>query len=125
MFLLFQDIKSLHEVADNLNLEQLEGIPEGKKTVQALQKKCLLYSEQLLKDLMSLDEIVNTPEARPLRKQQVQLIQTLMEDVDGVNSRLKSFLQHFQVKEKEEEEKRQAEGKKTIFKHFLTFFSRS
>jgi len=69
------------------------------KLLRDFKKKCLSYSEKLLKDLMSLDEIVNTPEARPLRKQQVQNIQQMMEDVDTLTSKLRGFLRHLQEKE--------------------------
>jgi len=100
-----KDIKSLHDCADKIeSIEQLNELPDARKTVEGLQKKCLSYSEKLLKDLMSLDEIVNTPEARPLRKQQVQNIQQMMEDVDTLTSKLRGFLRHLQ--EKEEEKKK-------------------
>ena len=65
----------------------------------------MAYTEQLLRDLMSLDEIVNTPEARPLRKQQVKEIQQMMEDVDSLNGKLKKFIEKVTVIENEQKKK--------------------
>ena len=65
----------------------------------------MAYTEQLLRDLMSLDEIVNTPEARPLRKQQVKEIQQMMEDVDSLNGKLKKFIEKVTVMENEQKKK--------------------
>jgi len=100
-----ENIKSLFENTSKLEFIEndlaTKNLKESRKTVEDLQKKCLLYSETLLKDLLALDEIVNTPEARPLRKQQVQSIQQLMSDVDGINLKLRNLLKV--IKEKENE----------------------
>jgi len=95
---LFENTSKLEFIENDLSTKNLK---KSRKTVEDLQKKCLLYSETLLKDLLALDEIVNTPEARPLRKQQVQSIQQLMSDVDGINLKLRNLLKV--IKEKENE----------------------
>jgi hypothetical protein len=68
--------------------QQLQKEPESaEKTLSKLQKQCLVYSENLMKDLLSLDAISTSTlpgseqaseEVRPLRKQQVKEIQVLL-----------------------------------------------
>lgn len=80
-----------------------------------LQKQCLFYSENLMKDLLSLDAISTgtlpgseeaSEEVRPLRKQQVKEIQGLLQDVDQVNSKLKAMLKKVQEEKQRKEEQR-------------------
>ncbi len=99
-----ENIKSIHESAaklESLESGDMTNLKDARKTVEDLQKKCISYTETLLKDLLALDEIVNTPEARPLRKQQVQSIQQLMSDVDGIKMKLRNLLKIISEREDE------------------------
>jgi hypothetical protein len=66
------EIKSLEDAAEKLNLHELVHNPlEGKTVVQQLHRKCIQYSEFLMKDLLTLDQITTSQVTRPLRKAQV------------------------------------------------------
>lgn len=69
-----EEIKSLHSVADTLDYDQLSRDPEGRETLRKLQKQCLQYTHTLMQDLLKLDEIVASQDARPLRKKQVMIV---------------------------------------------------
>lgn len=102
------EIKNLHDVADKLDVDHLSP-PEGRNLVEKLQKKCLQYTNDLMKDLLALDQIIGAAQdVRPLRKQQVNVIQQMMDDVDGVYKRLKEIEKNFP---KEEEQKVSQEQK--------------
>jgi len=57
-----------------------------------LEKKCTQYSNSLLKDLSNLDAIAGPQEVRPPRKEQVQLVQTLMHDVNNISDKIHGAL---------------------------------
>jgi len=82
----------IEHLTQNLNEERIEDLwkkpKEGKKIVDGLQKKCLAYSEFLMRDLLQLDEVVGSSNLRPLRKKQVNNIQQLLKDVDSLTKRL-------------------------------------
>lgn len=110
-------IRVLHETTDPLTLTTdestiMEGQPLKTKStnLEKLQKTCLLYSEELFKNLLSLDSLVNLPATkRPLRKQTVSAIQSLLSDVDSVNMKLRKLKEVIDERLKIEEEKTKAE----------------
>jgi len=76
-------------------------------------KKCLTFSEDLMKNLLHLDSLVNLPQSgRPLRKQQVNAIQLLIDDVDKVNVKLRKIKEVEYQRRKEDDEKRKVEEDK-------------
>jgi len=117
---LSDQIEGFAQETTRLNLDELQKEPESaEKVLSKLQKQCLFYSENLMKDLLSLDAIsVGTlldseeasSEVRPLRKKQVKEIQDLLQDVDEVNSKLKAMLKQIQEeKQRREEQRKKAE----------------
>lgn len=69
---------------DILNVAELQRDPDGRKKVEQIQKTAAYYSEELLKQLMTLDSIVGEEGARPIRKAQVVLIQKVMSALDQI-----------------------------------------
>jgi len=110
------EIKSLQDAADKLRYEELAHNPEGKQIVEQLQKKCLRFSEGLMKDLLTLDSIVTSQQVRPLRKAQVTSIQQMIEEVDAVTIKLRGFSETLRAEEAknniEEEDRRQIDQEK-------------
>lgn len=113
---LSDQIEGFTSEATGLDMEELQKEPESaEKMLSKLQKQCLFYSENLMKDLLSLDAISTgtlpgseeaSEEVRPLRKQQVKEIQGLLQDVDQVNSKLKAMLKKVQEEKQRKEEQR-------------------
>jgi len=102
------EIRQLHETANKLDDSTLLTDKENYNMVSILQKKCLVFTEELMKNLLHLDSLVNLPQSgRPLRKQQVTAIQTLIDDVDKVNLKLRKL-------KEVEDERRKEEGKRQI-----------
>eukprot|EP01103_Thecamoeba_quadrilineata_P012622 TRINITY_DN32_c0_g1_i1.p1 TRINITY_DN32_c0_g1~~TRINITY_DN32_c0_g1_i1.p1 ORF type:complete len:685 (-),score=244.98 TRINITY_DN32_c0_g1_i1:50-2077(-) len=109
-------VQHLAEVAERLDLAELAKNPrEGTRAVNDLQKKCLQYTEHLMKNLLSLDEIIGSTTARTQKKQQINTIQELMSDMDSVNDRLKKLSETLKPSaeelEKEEREQKEREQK--------------
>jgi len=77
-------VERLHNQKDLLNVSELQRDPDGRKKVAQIQKSAAFYSEELLKQLMSLDAIVGEEGARPIRKAQVVLIQKVMAVLDQI-----------------------------------------
>jgi HSP20 family molecular chaperone IbpA len=97
------------EVA-NLSREQFlsNGAEQGAKQVEALQRTCQGYTEDLMQGLLSLDEIVGSADIRPERKRQVLAIQGLLDDVDVLNNKLRDL--RGDLKQQAEVEKQQSES---------------
>ena len=67
------EIRQLHETADKLDNTIVMTENENYELVSKMQKKCLLFTEELMKNLLNLDSLVNLSQSsRPLRKQQVK-----------------------------------------------------
>eukprot|EP01124_Arcella_intermedia_P034984 TRINITY_DN8803_c0_g2_i1.p1 TRINITY_DN8803_c0_g2~~TRINITY_DN8803_c0_g2_i1.p1 ORF type:complete len:562 (-),score=159.03 TRINITY_DN8803_c0_g2_i1:96-1781(-) len=99
-------IIDLAHASDNLNLDNLVDNPEkGQKIIKDLNKKCLEYTESLMKDLLKLDEVVCNQEQKPLRKAQVQKIQGLMDDVDKIKQKLVTIQNDLRNKEAKKKQK--------------------
>jgi HSP20 family protein len=91
------DVKNLTMESQGLTFENLVIEPvSGAKKVEALQKKCLFLSNELMKELLALDDVVGSQVTRPARKQQVLRIQETLEDVDHVQSKLRDLLHALQ-----------------------------
>lgn len=87
-----QNVMELLVSSNTLDASDLSADPDhGLARVEELQHKCEMYTEKLLQDLMKLDAINTTPETRPLRKEQVQHVQTLIDNVDHIRARLKAL----------------------------------
>lgn len=53
-------------------MDELKKNPvEALAQIEELKKRCVYYSENLMKDLLSLDELVGVPDLRPIKKQSV------------------------------------------------------
>lgn len=101
-----EEIQSISHNVQVLNVDDLISKPsEGKKLVSDLQHRCLAFSESLMKDLYSLDELALKQEERPKRKEQVQRIQSMVADVDNLTTKLHELVELM----KAEEQKRMAE----------------
>jgi HSP20 family protein len=109
------DVKNLTMESQGLTFENLVTEPvSGAKKVEALQKKCLFLSNELMKELLVLDDVVGSQVTRPARKQQVLRIQETMEDVDQVQSKLRDLLhalqEHTHGKDTRTEEQKRADA---------------
>lgn len=108
--LLKKDIIQLGHDIDALDVAALKNDPtSGLKSVEALNKKALIYSEELMKELLSLDEVVVSQEQRPRRKAQVNAINALLEVVDSIRNRLKPVKEELQAAVKEEKARKAQE----------------
>jgi HSP20 family molecular chaperone IbpA len=108
-------VQHLSEVAEKLDLSELAKDPkEGSKALKDLQKRCLEYTEHLMKNLLSLDEIIGSTSTRSQKKQQINTIQGLMADMDSVNERLKKFSQTLKSEEIEAEEAEREKKRKLL-----------
>jgi HSP20 family protein len=109
------DVKNLTMESQGLTFENLVTEPaSGTKKVEALQKKCLFLSNELMKELLALDDVVGSQVTRPARKQQVLRIQETMEDVDQVQTKLRDLLhalqEHTHGKDTRTEEQKRADA---------------
>lgn len=77
---LVQDkVKNLLTATEHLDVDELKADPvEGDKIVSRLHKRALQYSEDLMKDLLSLDEIQTSQSTRPARKAEVVHVQVCL-----------------------------------------------
>ena len=64
---------------------------ESYKSVEKFHSTLIGYNEELLQDLMRLDDIEVDPISRQERKKQVIAIQSLMDDLDAVATKLKAL----------------------------------
>jgi len=100
------NIKSLAQASEQLNLEDLsKDSNHAQSVIKDLNQKCLTYTEELMKDLLNLDQVVCSQDERPLRKAQVNNIQGLLSDVDAIKHKLTSIQTELQNKEKEKRQK--------------------
>jgi len=112
-------IKSLAQASEELNLEELSNDSKhADMVIKDLNQKCLVYTEDLMKDLLNLDQVVLSQEEKPLRKAQVNNIQGLLNDVDTIKQKLLNIRNELKQREneklkrkKEEETKRNEELK--------------
>lgn len=108
-------IQDLTENANKLEYSQLSTVEGGEKIVEDLQRKCLAYTEGLMTDLLKLDSITSSPESRILRKEQVKNIQSMLDEVDLIKSKLhdmsKQLKEERKKKELEEQAKKEEEKK--------------
>lgn len=81
-------VRNLHEIAESWHSTHGESEPEtDERNIDALQRQTIAYSEALMRDLLTLDEIVGD-ELRPIRKHNVREVQSLLDDVDALRKRL-------------------------------------
>jgi HSP20 family molecular chaperone IbpA len=81
-------VRNLHEIAESWHSTHGESEPEtDERNIDALQRQTIAYSEALMRDLLTLDEIVGD-ELRPMRKHNVREVQSLLDDVDALRKRL-------------------------------------
>jgi HSP20 family molecular chaperone IbpA len=81
-------VRNLHEIAETWHSTHGESEPENdERNIDALQRQTIGYSEALMRDLLTLDEIVGD-ELRPIRKRNVRDVQSLLDDVDALRKRL-------------------------------------
>jgi len=105
-----EGIQSLSNDVKILDLQQLVNNPsEGKKLVDKLHQRCIGFSESLMKDLTTLDELTLRQEDRPKRKEQVQKIQSMVNDVDNLLGKLHELVE---LVKKEEAKQQQIEEEK-------------
>eukprot|EP00296_Roombia_truncata_P007548 JP445989.1.p1 GENE.JP445989.1~~JP445989.1.p1 ORF type:complete len:623 (-),score=66.96 JP445989.1:370-2238(-) len=98
-----EDLAKIQVKTDLLNTEMEEKeLPAAKNDAQLLSKQCLTHSEALMRDLLALDDM-HGAYIRPLRKSQVTGIQSLLEDVDAVQSKIQSITSALHDKEEEEQ----------------------
>jgi len=109
-------IKSLAQASEQLNLDELaKDSKHAEKVINDLNKKCLVYTEDLMKDLLNLDQVVCSQEDKPLRKVQVNNIQDLLNDVDSIKQKLLGFQNELKRREQqqlEETKKKEIEQRK-------------
>jgi HSP20 family molecular chaperone IbpA len=108
-------VKNLKEVVDQWQHDsQLE--PEDvERNVDALQRQSLLYTECLMRDLMTLDEITGSDaaeELRPMRKRNVHDVQSLLDDVDTLRKRLTDLHRDMKQRADAKRAEKQAEADK-------------
>jgi len=107
------EVKSLIDRAELLKFEDLVKNPEeGVKEIETYQKQCLKYSEMLMRDLLSLDQLQLTDEARPARKKTVQNIQQLLDNLDAITVQLRGQLKKIKDQQKVEEKKQAQEAER-------------
>lgn len=103
-----EELKSLSSNLSSIKKDEISSNPdEAMKMVDSLHKRCISYSESLMKDLFKLDELSLSQEDRPKRKEQVLKIQQLTADIDSITQKLHDFVKDI----KSEQERRQEEQK--------------
>eukprot|EP01128_Nolandella_sp_AFSM9_P003189 TRINITY_DN1371_c1_g1_i1.p1 TRINITY_DN1371_c1_g1~~TRINITY_DN1371_c1_g1_i1.p1 ORF type:complete len:622 (+),score=194.71 TRINITY_DN1371_c1_g1_i1:169-2034(+) len=99
-----QKILDLKAKTESIDLPRLiENPEEGDKIVSNLLRRALQYSEELMTDILSLDEITTSETSRPMRKEKVMQIKGIMNGVDAI----KTELVDLQKKVREEKDIRQ------------------
>jgi len=100
-----EEIQNTFRDVQVLSVEDLISKPsEGKKFVTDLQHRCVSFSESLMKDLYTLDELTLKQEDRPKRKEQVQRIQSMISDVDNLNKKLHELVESMKTEELKKKE---------------------
>ena len=106
-------IDEFKKSTDLLDLNSLTKNPiDGVKAVEKMQKKCREYSEYLMRDLLTLDEIAGTEAIRPIRKARVGEIQQLMDRMDEISHHLTKIHTDLEKDAKAAQDKLDAEAAK-------------
>ena len=115
-----EDVQSLLESTQSLGTVA-EDPAAAEKMVEKLQQRCLESSEYLMRDMLSLDELVAaTPDQRAKRKQQIVAIQDILDSVDVVSEKLRVLKrsldeQKAEMREEKEEELARAQSEAEEF----------
>jgi len=106
--------KDTSEIEDELKeISDLAGKVKSVKPVDAmdklsdLKKRCIRNSSKLMQDLLTLDELVGLQEARTAKKEQIVHIQTLLDTVENLKSRISSLELEIQPKATQQTEDEQ------------------
>lgn len=100
------DLKRLEQMGHDMALDEQKGL------VERLQKRALIYANQLENELLALDAI-NGDEVRPKRKETVKKIQEAIGQVERLQTKLRglhsSIMEEVSEKESVEEQKQEKE----------------
>jgi HSP20 family molecular chaperone IbpA len=77
---------------------------EAMDKLSDLKKRCIKNSSKLMQDLLTLDELVGLHEARAAKKEQIAHIQTLLDNVENLKSRISSLELEIQPKVSQQKE---------------------
>ncbi len=108
-------VKNLKEVVDQWQHDSHLEAEDVERNVDALQRQSLLYTECLMRDLMTLDEITGSDaaeELRPMRKRNVHDVQSLLDDVDTLRKRLTDLHRDMKQRADAKRAEKQAEADK-------------
>eukprot|EP01097_Dermamoeba_algensis_P002722 TRINITY_DN2072_c0_g1_i1.p1 TRINITY_DN2072_c0_g1~~TRINITY_DN2072_c0_g1_i1.p1 ORF type:complete len:591 (+),score=226.60 TRINITY_DN2072_c0_g1_i1:392-2164(+) len=100
------EFKVLKDNTEQLKFEELIANPRAASLLEDFKKKCTIYSATLMNDLLALDQVVGSQSTRKARKDQVNTIQAMLDEIDLVNNKLHDLAQqlHQQKEEKEKSE---------------------
>jgi len=110
-------VDEIKGLVDALKEEELMKDPvKGLEQVEELQKQARMLSEQLMRALLSLDAINTNEKTRPLRKNQVIEVQQVMDEMDQVTAKLRTYSSTL-LKDPVVIEKRKRESEESLASH--------
>jgi len=83
------ELHTIHARTDVLDLESESGL--GVSDLDELQRKCNHLNNELMNNILKLDGIVGVTKDRALKKEQVQYVNSLLDDVEAVQKKLKTL----------------------------------